>query len=117
MPRRHGTRSRYTGGCRCPACRAANRTYQRRYQRERRRPDPPGPRLVPAAATRRRLHQLAELGVPLTHLADLTGIPASTLADVVTGRTTRTRPHVEAAVLARYRELIGRHTGGTRRSP
>ena len=34
----HGTYARYQGpnGCRCDACRAASRDYQRRYRRDRR---------------------------------------------------------------------------------
>ena len=35
---RHGTASGYGARCRCDLCRAANATYQRTYQRNRRDP-------------------------------------------------------------------------------
>jgi hypothetical protein len=61
MAARHGTRRRYTEGCRCDECRGAQRLYQQRY-RERRAggatpvtnvtPDPePGPGPVEQGVT------------------------------------------------------------------
>jgi hypothetical protein len=35
MPADHGTRSRYSQGCRCDACRKANVDYSVRYRQER----------------------------------------------------------------------------------
>lgn len=35
MSETHGTRSRYTAGCRCTDCRNANKTYFAKYRRRR----------------------------------------------------------------------------------
>lgn len=49
---RHGTRARYTAGCGCADCTAANT----RYMRERRRREGPG-RVLEAANRRRQYHR------------------------------------------------------------
>ncbi len=36
----HGTRARYVAGCRCSACRKADREYHRRYYHTVRKPEP-----------------------------------------------------------------------------
>jgi hypothetical protein len=44
MAYEHGTISRYTAkGCRCDACKTANRSYQRAYQAKRKAARPPTP--------------------------------------------------------------------------
>ena len=110
----HGTRSRYTTGCRCDACRAANAEYGARYQRDRRRPDGAGLRRVQAMDTARRLTALRTMGYSYGAIARATGIPPRTLADVHDGRSRRTSPEVRATVLTLFRHAVGRRTGGRR---
>src|SRR5689334_5302780 len=87
MAARHGTRRRYTDGCRCDDCKDAQRIYQRRYRERslsgeqiihhamvRNLPTGPGPVEIGVmneirSATEDR-HGLAQMALALAHILD-----------------------------------------------
>jgi len=106
--RQHGTRAAYvfgTGatrgkGCRCPACREANRDYQRKRDRARRRPDEtPEPATIDATEAREHLRWLRGEGLGLRTVSERTGIARTTLDELRSGRRTRCRPQTAEKIL------------------
>lgn len=93
----HGTRSSYTNnGCRCPDCRKAAREYARAYYQASKDPDRPG-RLVSAHPAREHMRVLSLRGIGKRRVAELTGIPVSTIDKVRRGERARiTQRHAEA---------------------
>lgn len=99
---RCGTRSAYTAGCHCGACRAANSAYQ--VQRAARAKNPTladaAAQQVPAAPVRDHLRALAAAGVGLRALAAATGLSRSQLSKIRSGTARTVRPRTRDAVLA-----------------
>jgi Zn ribbon nucleic-acid-binding protein len=96
--RPHGARVRYLAGCRCEACREANNAYERMRAKLRRAGQ--GNALVSSARVRRHLVKLSAAGVGRRTVADLAGVPPSTLAAVRAGTRTHVRRQTEARILA-----------------
>lgn len=79
-----GTRGAYNNGCRCLACRKANRDYarQRLHEKQRLGANP----WVDASEACAHLKQLHLQGVGLVSVAEATDVPARTLFDIRSGR-------------------------------
>lgn len=93
----HGKRSTYVRGCRCDACRAANRAYElgRRYAVPRR----DGKGFVSAVRAQAHLLALAEVSVGVRAVMLATGINYSRIMDIKLGRVERIRAATEARIL------------------
>lgn len=96
----HGTRSSYTNnGCRCPECTQAEREYARAYYHASKDPDRPG-RLVSAHPSREHLRVLSLSGIGKRRVAELTGIPVSTIDKIRRGERRRITQRNSEAILA-----------------
>lgn len=88
----HGTRVAYYGGCRCEACTASNRAYERARTRRKAqeawgvRP----PRWVDSDQARAHIAVLRSQGLGVATIADRAGVPRSTITRLV--GTDRSRP-------------------------
>ncbi len=94
----HGTRIRYVGGCRCLPCRAANSRYETERAAQRRMGLGNG--LVPAKRARRHLSALSAKGVGRRAVAEASGVSATILMLVKSGRRTQIRSDTERRILA-----------------
>lgn len=94
----HGTRVRYTAGCRCEPCRGANNAYERMRAKLRRAGE--GNPLVSAARVRRHLLRLSAAGVGRRTVVDIAGVPSSTLSAVRSGVKTKLRRATAERILA-----------------
>lgn len=93
-PARHvGSHSRYSGGCRCPACTAAHADYLVHWRAGR------IAARVDTTAVRAHLQRLVASGLVLGYLADEAGVPRRTVYGLWHGRP-RTAPATAAALLA-----------------
>lgn len=93
--RRHGTRTKYVwDGCRCDACKAANRRYSSTNQKARRAGVEP---FVDPAKARAHLVALREGGMGLRRVSELSGVSRSALLDLAKGN--RCTPYTEARIL------------------
>jgi hypothetical protein len=91
----HGTRARYVGArCRCDACRAANRNYQRS------RAGQPFNGLVDAAPARAHLELLSSQGVGRRAVAAASDVSCSVVQDIRTGAKQRVRADTVRRLLA-----------------
>lgn len=97
----HGTITRYkhpVHPCRCEPCRAAwshygkNRTRQKAYGR--------WAPYVDTARAREHLSSLAESGMGVRRIEELSGVAHPVLTRIRTGRTVQIRPETEARILA-----------------
>ncbi|MCX5202426.1 hypothetical protein OG897_13335 [Streptomyces sp. NBC_00237] len=100
----HGTYERARGGhrsgtnrCHCKPCRDAEAAYTKRrnYLASTGRP-----LLVDAAPVQKHLHHLRAAGDAYTHIADITGLRASTVDAIALGRRRRVRATTAATILA-----------------
>ncbi len=89
-----GSHSRYSAGCRCPACTAAHADYLVDWRAGR------IAGRVDAAAVRAHLQRLVASGLVLGYLADEAGVPRRTVYGLWHGRRPRTAPATAAALLA-----------------
>lgn len=94
----HGTRIRYSGGCRCLPCRAANANYETARAAARRAGQ--SNRIVHASPARRHLRSLSRSGVGYKTVARIAGVGKSILCGVKTGRRSRCREETIRKVLA-----------------
>lgn len=79
----HGTRSRYSSGCRCAECRRANCEYEKRRVRRRAHEKLGYPAaMVDAAPVRERLLRLYASGYSEKEVVRLTGLARSTLRSI-----------------------------------
>lgn len=87
----------YSYGCRCEACRAGWRDYQR----DRRRDEVSGqPRLVSPAEARGHLRNLVAIGYSPTAIASATGVSRSGIQRILRGGSENVRRPVSEAILA-----------------
>ena len=93
----HGERRQYRAGCRCVPCRAANAAYEARRARLRARGG--ADRWVSPTAARRRLQELAALGIGVRRAAKLAQVAAQTVRACRSGKSAHIRFHVEQAIL------------------
>lgn len=95
----HGTRARYTSGCHCTICKAANTAYQRTRAKAKVYGRTNG--LVPVAPVRRHLIKLQRAGIGRRTIADV-----SKVADSIVGRILEgTKKHVREATARRLLEV------------
>lgn len=88
---KHGTRSRYVGGCRCELCRAANTADRKaRYK--------PRP-LVPAAPVADHVRALQAVGLSRARIARIARVGESTLDRVCRTPNARMHPALARRVL------------------
>lgn len=103
-----GTRTAYVTGCRCDACREANRTYARERDRQQRRVaygiEEPVVRLVDATEAREHLRWLRSFGVGLRTVSALTGLGRSALQEIRDGVSRRVKPDTERKIVNIYRD-------------
>lgn len=78
----HGTRTAYVAGCRCDDCRTANREYARHNNRMRAYGRTS---LVDAAPVRAHIRELMAAGVGWRRVAQLAGLPESTIYGILWG--------------------------------
>lgn len=83
----HGLRSTYQQGCRCLPCRAANAAYH-------------GTALVPAHTARAYLVELEARGLGVRRVATLSGVSATHVQRIRSGRIAQVRAETEACILA-----------------
>ena len=116
-PVRHGRSAYVTGACRCDKCTGANTDYQRERWRTLHRPDSAVEHgTVDAGPTQYRIQRMIDDGVPLTQISNRADVPRSTLADLVSGRTRRTRQRVHDRVVNAYRAHVARRVHRRNRS-
>lgn len=99
----HGTRSRYTSGCRCSACREANRVYNRSRVRA------AFNGLVDAGRARQHLVALSGNGVGRRSVAAACDVALTVIADVRSGKKQQIRAETERRLLAVSSEAIADH--------
>lgn len=92
-PSHIGSHSRYSGGCRCPACTTAHAAYLADWRAGRVQ------RSADAPPARAHLQRLVASGLVLGYLADEAGVPRRTIYAIWHG-TKRTAPATAAALLA-----------------
>jgi hypothetical protein len=108
-PVRHGRSAYVTGTCRCDTCTGANTDYQRERWRTLHRPDSVVEgTTVDASPTQFRIRRMIDDGVTLTQISNRADVARSTLADLVSGRTRRTRQGVHDRVVNAYRAHVAR---------
>lgn len=103
-----GTRAKYAGGCRCNACRRANTDYENARARARARGEWNG--LVPAAPVRAHLRRLSAAGVGRRTVADISGVGASAIAELASGRKDQLRAMTAKRILAVTAEALNDST-------
>ncbi|HEY4583955.1 MAG TPA: hypothetical protein VIG88_14015 [Lysobacter sp.] len=103
-----GTRVRYVGGCRCDACRQANREYERERGAARRAGDWNG--LVDARLARAHLLKLSRQGVGRRAAAAASDVALSLIGEIRTGRKKQIRARTERRLLAVTVEMISDRT-------
>lgn len=106
---RCGTRTGYTAGCRCDACREAHRVYNREWLRREARIrygiEPPKPaRWIDATEVREHLIWLQSIGIGRRLVARYSGVSGSQITKLRDGITTRTTPNTANRILA-----VGKH--------
>ena len=106
---RCGTRTGYTSGCRCDACREAHRVYNREWLRREARIrygiEPPKPaRWIDATEVREHLIWLQSIGIGRRLVAKHSKVSESQIVKLRDGTTLRTTPSTANRILA-----IGRH--------
>lgn len=94
----HGRRARYTAGCRCDLCRAANRNYARKRLRAQREGDWNG--LVDAGPARAHLLSLSRAGVGRRAVAAASDVAITVIQKVRSGEKTLIRARTERRLLA-----------------
>lgn len=106
----HGLRMRYTTGCRCDLCRAANAAYARERAEARRRGE--ANPVVPAAPVRAHILALRAAGVGRRSIADVADVPYSIVGEIARGTRTGIRRLSALRILAVTAEA-GRADGAT----
>ena len=94
----HGVLAKYTHGCRCTLCRAANAAYttHRKHEAKAGRSN----RLIAASPVRKHLRALSKASVGKRVVADISGVAVSTLGLISTGKNTKIREQSAARILA-----------------
>lgn len=93
----HGTRARYSVGCRCVPCRAANSRYESERLRARARGDR-NP-IVDADRAKRHLAKLSRRGVGRRSVAAACDVAHTILRMIICGERKRIRKRTESAIL------------------
>jgi len=101
---RCGTRTGYTSGCRCDACREAHRVYNREWLRREARIrygiEPPKPaRWIDATEVREHLAWLQSIGIGRRLVSKHSGISVSQIVKLRDGTTRQTSPRTAMRIL------------------
>jgi hypothetical protein len=94
----HGTRARYSVGCHCDLCRAANNAYEKRRNKLRRTFDFNG--IVPADRAREHLVRLSRDGVGRHSVQAVSGVSDTILFAIIKGTRRQIRARTERRILA-----------------
>lgn len=94
----HGMRARYATGCRCDACREANRTYERERARARRWGQ--GRRLVDAAPVIAHIDALRGAGVGTRQIAERAKVSRNVMTLLLQGKRSKLREDNAKRILA-----------------
>ena len=94
----HGTRMHYLGGCRCVPCRAANSRYS--CHRERQNRMGKTNRIVKAGRVRRHILRLSAAGIGRRTVAELSGVPQSTITGIKSGNRLHVRQATQRRIMA-----------------
>ena len=100
----HGVRARYTSGCRCEPCRAANTAYQ--ASRARAKVYGRTNRLVPIAPVLRHLRALRRAGLGRRTIAEASKVAESVIGRILDGSKLHVRETTAKRLLAVTREAI-----------
>ena len=98
--RQHGERAKYTiEGCRCAECREASRVYEQERRNDIK------PRLVSGDPAREHVRELMAAGMGWKRIAELAGLSASTMTNLLYGKpdrppSRRIKPSTAAAILS-----------------
>lgn len=103
------SRSRYAAGCRCDACRAANRDYERARQRRKLYGEPSG--MVDAEPVRAMVRRLVDGGMSLREVCRASGVARSTMNQLMNAH-----PRTGEPVRRCRREIKDRIAGIRRRA-
>lgn len=103
--REHGSRARYSSGCRCLICRAANSRYE--SERAAKRKSGQGNGLVGSERARAHILRLAKQGVGAKTVADAARTASSTIWKILAGLKTRIRAETERKILSVTRDAAG----------
>lgn len=96
-----GTRARYTSGCRCVACKAANAAYQAE-----RRLAPKDGVVVPVDACKRHIERLRRGGAGVSSIAEAAEVPDTTIYRIAYGIKKGIRRSTEAKILSVCAETL-----------
>lgn len=104
----HGTRTKYVAGCRCDACRQANRDYARERDRHMRRVaygiEKRNEATVDATEARNHLLWLQSLGIGTRTVAQRTGLSRSALCKIRNGETDKVLVDTEQRIMCLFRD-------------
>lgn len=100
----HGRRARYTAGCRCDLCRAANRNYARKRLQAQREGDWNG--LVDAGPARAHLLSLSRAGVGRRAVAAASDVALSVIQQVRSGEKQLIRARTARRLLAVTPDMV-----------
>lgn len=103
----HGVRLRYMGGCRCTACRAANRAYENQRIKARKAGDWNG--IVAADEARVHLLSLRKHGVGRRTVKACTDLGDSILQKIVSGEKQRIRARTARLILQVDKTMAADH--------
>lgn len=99
-----GTRTHYVKGCRCDACRKANRDYNRDRERHLRRVgygiESPIVVYVDATETREHLRWLSSIGIGRRTVHEHSGVSISQIVKIAQGQTRKVFPQTADRILA-----------------
>jgi len=93
----HGVRARYSAGCRCDGCRAANTAYEKKRASIRRKEGPDI--IVSADRARRHLKRLSKRDVGRRAVSAAADVGDTTLQKIITGKKTHIRRSTEKHIL------------------
>jgi hypothetical protein len=94
----HGVRARYTSGCRCEECRAANRVYARKRAKENQRGNGNG--LVDAEIVRKHLLRLSYRGIGKRAVHDASDVSLTSIEKVRSGKRKTIRAYTAKKLLS-----------------
>src|SRR5579859_7125634 len=94
----HGTRIRYMGGCKCPACKRANSQYETDRARARKAGLSNG--IVDAAPARAHIRKLRRLGLGRRSIAEACDVRPNCILEVARGTKRRIRGNTLRAILS-----------------
>lgn len=103
--KQHGARARYTSGCRCLLCRAANSSYERDRATARKQGDRRA--MVDATRARRHMESLSRRNVGTRIVADIAQLTRTVVLRIRSGEARHIRQDTEKRILAITPDCLG----------